>query len=62
VALIGDSQVLSRTNRSDMILEGRRFDHYLSSNCTCEVGINLGTGKDYHSVIFLLEQLARTES
>ena len=43
-------------------LKGRHFDRYVSSNRTCEIGMNLATGKDYRSVIFLLEELTRTES
>ena len=42
-------------------LKGRHFDRYVSSNRTCEIGMNLATGKDYRSVIFLLEELTRTE-
>jgi D-lactate dehydrogenase len=40
-------------------LSGRDFDRYVSSNRTCEVGMNLATGKDYRSVIFLLDELSR---
>jgi hypothetical protein len=43
-------------------LKGRRFDRYVSSNRTCEIGMNLATGQDYRSVTFLLEELTRTES
>ncbi|WP_165225606.1 FAD-binding and (Fe-S)-binding domain-containing protein [Aquisphaera insulae] len=40
-------------------LSGREFDRYVSSNRTCEIGMNLATGKDYRSVIFLLDELTR---
>jgi hypothetical protein len=43
-------------------LKGRHVDRYVSSNRTCEIGMNLATGKDYRSVIFLREELTRTES
>jgi D-lactate dehydrogenase len=43
-------------------LKSCRFDAYLSSNRTCEVGMNLATGQDYRSVIFLLEKLTRPDS
>jgi D-lactate dehydrogenase len=43
-------------------LKGRHFDHYLSSNRTCEVGMNLATAKDYRSVIFILEELTCAET
>jgi D-lactate dehydrogenase len=40
-------------------LDGQNFDSYICSNRTCEIGMNLATGKDYRSVIFLLEELTR---
>ncbi|MFI4875434.1 MAG: FAD-binding and (Fe-S)-binding domain-containing protein [Blastopirellula sp. JB062] len=40
-------------------LENREFDRYLSSNRTCEIGMNQATGADYQSVLFLLEELTR---
>ena len=35
----------------------RKFDAYLGSNRTCEIGLNLATGEDYASFVFLLEEL-----
>jgi D-lactate dehydrogenase len=40
-------------------LEGREFDAYLSSNRTCEVGLERGTGRPYRSFAELLEELSR---
>jgi D-lactate dehydrogenase len=40
----------------------QQFDKYLCSNRTCELGMNLATGKDYQSVIFLLEELTRPQA
>jgi D-lactate dehydrogenase len=40
-------------------LAGEQFDAYVSSNRTCEIGMNLATGKDYRSIVFLLEELTR---
>ncbi|HEX3736599.1 MAG TPA: FAD-binding and (Fe-S)-binding domain-containing protein [Solirubrobacterales bacterium] len=40
-------------------LAGRRFDAYLSSNRTCEIGMSRATGKDYESVINALERATR---
>ena len=40
-------------------LRGQEFDRYICSNRTCEIGMNLATGKDYRSVIFLLEEVTR---
>ena len=37
----------------------RSFDAYLGSNRTCEIGLNLATGEDYTSFVFLLEELTR---
>src|SRR5215813_6636690 len=51
----------SATSEEVAELKGRHFDQYLSSNRTCEVGMNLATREDYRSVIFLLEELTRGE-
>jgi D-lactate dehydrogenase len=40
-------------------VRGREFDAYLASNRTCEIGLNLATGKDYVSFVYLLEELTR---
>ena len=37
----------------------RKFDAYLGSNRTCEIGLNLATGKDYESFVYILEELTR---
>lgn len=49
----------SATEEHAQELAGERFDAYLCSNRTCELGMNLATGQDYHSIIFLLEELTR---
>jgi len=41
-------------------LAGRRFDAYLCTNRTCEIGLSRATGAEYESFIFLLEQLTRS--
>jgi D-lactate dehydrogenase len=51
----------SATSEQAEELKGRHFDAYLSSNRTCEVGMNLATGEDYRSVIYLLEELTRPD-
>jgi D-lactate dehydrogenase len=38
---------------------GRRFDAYLSSNHTCEIGMTRATGHEYESVINALERATR---
>ncbi len=40
-------------------LAGRRFDAYLSSNRTCEIGMERATGAPYESFAFALEELTR---
>jgi len=37
----------------------RDYDAYLGSNRTCEIGLNLATGKDYASFVYLLDELTR---
>jgi D-lactate dehydrogenase len=38
----------------------RKFAAYLGSNRTCELGMNLATGEDYESFVYLLEELTRS--
>jgi D-lactate dehydrogenase len=54
---------LTKSATSEQVKEigERHFDAYLSSNRTCELGMNLSTGKDYRSVIFLLEESTRPQ-
>jgi D-lactate dehydrogenase len=40
-------------------LESRHFDAHLSSNRTCEIGLERATGAPYESIILLLERLTR---
>ncbi len=40
-------------------VRARNFDVYLGSNRTCEIGLNLATGNDYESFVYLLEALTR---
>ncbi|HEX3734019.1 MAG TPA: FAD-binding and (Fe-S)-binding domain-containing protein [Solirubrobacterales bacterium] len=41
-------------------LSGRSFDAHLSSNRTCEIGLERATGEPYESVLILLERLTRS--
>lgn len=52
----------SATSEEVNEIGNQAFEKYLCSNRTCELGMNLATGKDYQSVIFLLEELTRTET
>ena len=40
-------------------LDGRSFDAHVSSNRTCEIGMERTSGRPYDSVILLLEELTR---
>ena len=40
-------------------LDGRRFDAYMSSNRTCEIGLQQATGKPYGSFVYALEAVTR---
>jgi D-lactate dehydrogenase len=50
---------LSATSEEAGELEQYNCERYLCSNRTCELGLSLATGKDYESVIFLVEELTR---
>jgi D-lactate dehydrogenase len=52
---------LLRSALRDMIceLEGREFDACLSSNRTCEIGMQQTTGRPYESFLISLEELTR---
>ena len=40
-------------------LAGRDFDAYLSSNRTCELGLERATGRPYESIVFAVEAASR---
>jgi D-lactate dehydrogenase len=40
-------------------VRARQYDAYLGSNRTCEIGLNLATGRNYESFVYLLEELTR---
>jgi D-lactate dehydrogenase len=42
-------------------LHGRAFDAHLSSNRTCEIGLQRATGDPYGSILILLERLTRPQ-
>ena len=42
-------------------LSGRHFDAHLSSNRTCEIGLERATGEPYESFLILLERLTRSQ-
>ena len=49
----------SATEEEAAEVAARTYDAYLGSNRTCEIGLNLATGRNYESFVFLLEELTR---
>ncbi len=49
----------SATARETAEVTSRRFDAYISSNRTCEIGLSRATGKAYRNVLELLEAATR---
>lgn len=54
---------LTRAATKDEAAEvnARSYDAYLGSNRTCEIGLDLATGHQYQSFVFLLERLTRPD-
>jgi D-lactate dehydrogenase len=52
----------SATEEEAHEVRGRSFDGYLSSNRTCEIGLERAVGRPYESPAFLLEILSRPEA
>jgi D-lactate dehydrogenase len=50
----------SATRAEAAELAGRSFDAYLSSNRTCEIGLERATGEPYTSFVFALEEVSRS--
>jgi D-lactate dehydrogenase len=40
-------------------VDSGRFDDHVSSNRTCEIGLEQGTGQAYRSFVHLLDELTR---
>jgi D-lactate dehydrogenase len=38
-------------------VDSDRFDAHISSNRTCEIGLEMGTGRTYRSFVHLLDEL-----
>ena len=43
-------------------LGDEQHDAYVSSNRTCEIGLSRETGRDYRSVVHLLEEATRASA
>jgi len=52
----------SATEKETAEVNEHDYDGYYSSNITCEIGMSEATGKDYLSIIYLVERASRTQS
>jgi D-lactate dehydrogenase len=51
----------SATEKETAEVIARNYDGYYSSNITCEMGMSEATGKDYVSIIYLVEKASRAK-
>ncbi len=49
----------SATEKESAEVLARDYDGYYSSNITCEIGMSEATGKDYVSIVYLVEKASR---
>jgi D-lactate dehydrogenase len=49
----------SATEKESAEVNAREYDGYYSSNITCEIGMSEATGKDYVSIVYLVEKASR---
>jgi D-lactate dehydrogenase len=49
----------SSTEKESAEVNLRGYDGYYSSNITCEIGMSEATGKDYTSIVYLMERASR---
>jgi D-lactate dehydrogenase len=49
----------SATEKETAEVNARDYDGYYSSNITCEIGMSESTGKDYMSIVYLVEKASR---
>jgi len=49
----------SATEKETAEVNSRDYDGYYSSNITCEIGMSEATGKDYVSIVYLVEKASR---
>ena len=49
----------SATEKETAEVNTRDYDGYYSSNITCEIGMSEATGKDYLSIVYLVEKASR---
>ena len=51
----------SATQKETAEVLTKDYDGYYSSNITCEIGMKEATGKDYVSIVYLVEKASRTK-
>jgi D-lactate dehydrogenase len=49
----------SATEKESAEVNAREYDGYYSSNIPCEIGMSEATGKDYMSIVYLVERASR---
>jgi D-lactate dehydrogenase len=49
----------SATEKEAAEVDARNYDGYYSSNIPCEIGMSEATGKDYVSIVYLVERASR---
>jgi D-lactate dehydrogenase len=49
----------SATEKESAEVNARSYGGYYSSNIPCEIGMSEGTGKDYNSIVYLVERASR---
>ena len=55
-------ELTARATRAESAeLKGEKFDAYLSTNLTCEIGMSRATGKEYQHILVALDELARSK-
>ena len=52
----------SATEKESTEVNSREYDGYYSSNIPCEIGMSEATGKNYRSIVYLVESASRNES
>ena len=51
----------SATRAEAESIRGRRFDAYLSTNLTCEIGMSRATGQKYQHILCTVDSLTRSK-
>ena len=52
----------SATEKETAEVLAKNYDSYYSSNITCEMGMSEATGKDYVSIVYLVERASRAQN